>query len=187
MNKKEVVLSLLDENKNTPYIPAGFFIHFDPAYHHGQKAIEKHLEYFHFTGMDFVKIQYENRFPIRSDITKPKDWGKMPCYGTDFYEDQINIAKGLVNAVGKESLVLMTLYSPFMLAGQTVGKKILSKHLRDNPDSVKKGLEIISESLIHFIQGCVEVGLDGFYHSTQGGEKNRFGGSTIFEELYQAV
>ena len=71
MNKREVVLSLLDSDSSSPTIPAGFFIHFDPKFHRGQAAIQKHLEYFRFTGMDFVKIQYENRFPVLSEITRP--------------------------------------------------------------------------------------------------------------------
>ena len=80
MNKREVVLSVLDDAKSAPYIPAGFFIHFDPSFHRGATAIGKHMEFFHYTGMDFVKIQYENRFPERPEIIKAEDWYKMPYY-----------------------------------------------------------------------------------------------------------
>jgi uroporphyrinogen decarboxylase len=182
MNKRDVVLSLLDENTETPYIPAGFFIHFDPAFHRGQASIDKHLEYFHYTGMDFVKIQYENRFPLRPEIETPTDWAKMPCYGLEFYADQISIAKGLVEAAGKDALVLMTLYSPFMCAGHSVGKDKLVEHLKENPDQTQKGIEIIAESMLIFVRGCIGVGIDGFYHSTQGGETHRFEGSPIFDD-----
>jgi uroporphyrinogen decarboxylase len=181
MNKRDIVLSLLDDQVETPYIPAGFFVHFDESCHRGQAAIDKHLEYFRFTGMDFVKIQYENRFPARPEISKPADWGNMPCYGYDFYQDQINIARGLVEAAGKEALVLMTLYSPFMCAGHTVGKALLAEHLRENPDQTRRGIGIVTESLMTFVKGCIDVGIDGFYHSTQGGETHRFEGSPIFE------
>jgi uroporphyrinogen decarboxylase len=33
-----------------------------------------------------------------------------------------------------------------------------------------------------FVNGCIDAGIDGFYHSTQGGESNRFEGSSIFDE-----
>ena len=59
MNKQELMLGLLDETKKQEYIPAGFFLHFDPEYQQGQAAVDKHLEFFRYTGMDFVKIQYE--------------------------------------------------------------------------------------------------------------------------------
>jgi len=182
MNKREVVLSLLDSDRSSPTIPAGFFIHFDPEFHTGQAAIKKHLEYFRFTGMDFVKIQFENRFPVLTEITRPEDWARIPCYGVGFYEDQINIAKGLVEEAGKDALVLMTLYSPFMCAGHSVGKNVLAEHLRENPDQTKRGIEIIADSLMKFVKGCIAVGVDGFYHSTQGGETHRFEGSSIFNE-----
>jgi uroporphyrinogen decarboxylase len=107
----------------------------------------------------------------------------MPCHGFDFYEDQINIAKRLVENAGQDALVIMTLYSPFMCAGQTVGKSVLEEHLRENPYQTKKGIEIITESLMIFVKDCVTAGIDGFYHSTQGGETSRFEGSHIFDEI----
>ena len=182
MNKRDAVLSLLDPGTPPPYIPAGFFIHFDESSHRGQAAVEKQLEYFNYTDMDFVKIQYENKFPPVEDIVKPKDWRKLPVYGPNFYADPVNIAKGLVDAVGKEALVVMTLYSPYMCAGHTAGKERLVEHIKEDPEDVKRGMEIITESLLTFVKECVEAGIDGFYHSSQGGESFRFEGSPLFDE-----
>lgn len=182
MNKRDLVLQLLVKNQSQSTIPAAFFLHFDPQFHHGQAAIDKHLEYFHYTGMDFVKIQYETVFPFRGEIKKPEDWLRMPKYGMDFYQDQVEIARGLVQAAGKEALVIQTLYSPFMCAGHSVGDAVLMQHLLENPEPVKKGIEIITESLLSFVHACIAAGVDGFYHSTQGGETNRLEGSALFEE-----
>jgi uroporphyrinogen decarboxylase len=182
MNKRELVLQVLDESKQQTYIPAAFFLHFDPKFHRGQAAIEKHLEYFRFTEMDFVKIHYETVFPFRDEIRKPEDWLQMPQYGMDFYQDQVEIARGLVQAAGKEALVIQTLYSPFMCAGHTVGGERLMQHLLENPQPVRKGIEIITESLRTFVRACIAAGVDGFYHSTQGGETSRLEGSALFEE-----
>ncbi len=181
MNKRDVVLSLKNPDIPSAYIPAAFFLHFDPHYHRGQAAIDKHLEFFDYTKMDFVKIQYENPFPMRPEITQPADWEKMPCYGADFYEDAWRIVEGLASEAGKDALVMMTLYSPFMCAGHTAGKELLVAHLKEDAEKTKKGLEVISESLMIFVKGCIERGIDGFYHSTQGGETLRLGGSPIFE------
>lgn len=182
MNKRDLVLQILDEKPTLPTIPAAFFLHFDPQYHRGQAAIDKHLEYFRFTDMDFVKIQYETVFPFREEIRKPEDWLLMPQYGLDFYQDQVEIARGLVQAAGKEALVIQTLYSPFMCAGHTVGEERMMQHLLENPEPVKKGIEIITESLRTFVRACIAAGVDGFYHSTQGGETSRLEGSALFDE-----
>ncbi|MBE9525196.1 MAG: hypothetical protein IMY76_08850 [Chloroflexi bacterium] len=181
MNRREVVLSLKNPDTATPYIPAAFFTHFDPTFHRGQAAIDKHLEFFRYTEMDFVKIQYETKFPNRPEIIKPADWEKMPCYGADFYEDAWHIAEGLVAEAGKDALVLMTLYSPFMCAGHSIGKDALMTHFQEDSEKTRKGIEIITDSLMIFVKGCIARGIDGFYHSTQGGETDRFGGTPIFD------
>jgi uroporphyrinogen decarboxylase len=179
-NKRDVMLALLEKDARQDYIPAAFFIHFDPSRHFGQPAVEKHLEYFRFTDMDFVKIQYERTFPPIADIRKPEDWKKMPHYKLDFYEPELEAVRGLVKAGKKEALVLVTLYSPFMCAGHTAGIPALTAHLQENPEPVRKGLEVITDSLMLFVKECIRIGVDGFYASTQGGEAGRFREPGVF-------
>jgi len=182
MNKRDLVLSLLEVGKDQTYIPAGFFLHFDPAFQRGQAAVEKHLEFFRFTEMDFVKIQYEHTFPHLPEIVNPDDWSKMPFYKKDFYEEPLKVVEGLVKAAKKEALVIMTLYSPFMCAGHTTSEQIINQHIRENPAKAKKGIELIAESLLIFIKECIKLGVDGFYTSTQGGETQRFSDPELFLE-----
>jgi uroporphyrinogen decarboxylase len=163
---------LLDPNQKPPYIPAAFFLHFGPAYQRGQAAVDRHLAYFRQTGMDFVKIQYEHPFPPVPGIRRPEDWAKMPFHKLDFYQEPLRVVEGLVKAAKPEALVLLTLYSPFMFAGQAAGERVI-EHIRQDPEQVKRGMEIITESLKLFVRECIRLGLDGFYTSTQGGEDGR--------------
>ncbi len=181
-NRREAVLSVLDTSKSQEYIPAAFFLHFDPHYHRGRAAVDKHLEFFRYTGMDFVKIQFELPYPLHPEIQRPEDWAKMPLYGKEFYQPQLEVVEGLVREIGNDTMIILTLYSPFMLAGETVGAKIIEAHIRENPEAAKRGIGIIAESLMTFVQECIRLGVDGFYHSTQGGETSRLGGSRLFEE-----
>ncbi len=71
-SKRQLVLDFLDEGKTPRYVPAAFFIHFGKGERVGQSAIDKHKEYFRFTGMDFVKVQYEAGFPRHPEIEKFK-------------------------------------------------------------------------------------------------------------------
>jgi uroporphyrinogen decarboxylase len=182
MNKRDAVLSLLEPGYRRGYIPAAFFLHFDPAYHRGQAAVEKHLEYFQTTGMDFVKIQYELSFPHQPQIQKPEDWAKMPFFKLDFYEEQLRVVEGLVKAAKPEALVVLTLYSPFMLAGQAAGGNTVTEHIQQDPDAVKKGMQTITDSLMGFVKECIRLGLDGFYTSTQGREAGRFDNPGLFDQ-----
>jgi uroporphyrinogen decarboxylase len=182
MNKRDNVLSLFDSSSKPETIPAAFFLHFDPAYHRGQLAVDKHLEYFRHTGMDFVKIQFEYSFPEQPDIQKPGDWAKMPFYKEDYYADAFQVVEGLVKAAKKESLVIMTLYSPFMLTCHVTNDELVTRHIQENPAAYKKGIEIVTESLRLFVRGCIRLGIDGFYTSTEGGESGRFDNIRSFEE-----
>ena len=178
--KREAMLSLREGGAGPGYVPAAFFLHFDEASRLGKPAVDKHLEYFRFTGMDFVKIQYERTFPAIPEIRTPADWKAMPRYGLDFYKPQLEVVDGLVKAAGREALVLVTLYSPFMCAGQTVGRPLLVKHIEEDGESVRKGLDAVTESLLGFVRECRRLGVDGFYASTQGGEAGTFGDPGLF-------
>lgn len=181
MNKRDAVLSLLDPSSKPPYIPAAFFLHFEPTCHTGQAAVDKHLEFFRYTGMDFVKIQYERKFPPIAEIHTPDDWVKMPEYGLDFYAEPLKVVDGLVKAAKKEALVILTLYSPFMFAAQTTGYDRLTRHIKEDPEKVKIGMRTITSSVMRFVKECVRLGLDGFYTSTQGGEAARFSDPASFD------
>ena len=182
MNKRDRILNLVNSPNPQGYIPAAFFLHFDPAYHQGQAAINRHLEFFRYTGMDFVKIQYEQTQPYAPPIHKPQDWANAPVYGEEFFEPSVRVAEGLVKAAKHEALVIMTLYSPFMWAAHLASDRLMSDHLKENPDAVKKGLEIMVENVLNLVRGCKRVGIDGFYASSQGGEAFRFEGEDIFQK-----
>jgi uroporphyrinogen decarboxylase len=182
MNKRDTMLSLIQDAASPDYIPAAFFLHFDSAYHQGQAAIEKHLEFFRSTGMDFVKIQYEQPFPTSAPIRKPEDWTHAPHCSDDFFEAPIQVVKGLVKAARSNALVIMTLYSPFMWAAHLAGAENLAGQLQENPVAVKKGLEIMTENVLTLVRGCKRAGVDGFYASSQGGEAFRFQDQSIFQK-----
>ena len=174
MDRRETLLDLARTGRLTgDRVPAAFFLHFPVEFHRGRAAVSKHVEYFRATGNDIMKVQYEHNFPPRDDITAPGDWAAMPVYDEEFYADQLGVVEGVVNELKRESVVIVTLYSPFMFAEQTVGADVLSRHMKDDPAAVAKGLERIVESMAIFIRGCIERGVDGFYGSTQGGEQGR--------------
>jgi uroporphyrinogen decarboxylase len=179
MNKRETMLSLVHGIASPEYIPAAFFLHFDNAYHRGQAAIEQHLEFFHATNMDFVKIQYEQQFPPSTPIRKPEDWAYAPLCSEEFFEETIQVVEGLVKVAKSDALVIMTLYSPFMWAAH-LGD--ITAHLQEDPEAAKKGLEIMTENVVRLVRGCKRVGVDGFYASSQGGEAFRFQDPSVFQK-----
>jgi uroporphyrinogen decarboxylase len=181
-SKRAVIESLIQEESRWDYIPAAFFTHFSNECHSGNAAVKKHIEYFRYTDMDFVKIQYEKSFPKLERIRRPKDWLNMPYYTKTFFEEPLEIIKGLVKELKRESLIVQTIYSPFMCAADSASYEVLIRHLEEDPESVKKGLSVIHDSILGFIRECVKMGVDGFYASTQGGEAERFRDVKFFQK-----
>jgi uroporphyrinogen decarboxylase len=129
-----------------------------------------------------VKIQYEQgmaEFPI----TQPTDWMHARRLTEEDFAPTVKVVRNLVQAAGKEALVVLTLYSPFMWARHLAGEAILHEHLRENPAQAIKGLEISTENVLTLVRACKKAGVDGFYASSQGGEAFRFEGTDIFKRL----
>ena len=101
----------------------------------------------------------------------------MPQY----FAEQLKAVEGLVEALKSEAVVVVTLYSPFMCAGQITGNDLLIQHLEQDPEAVKVGMEAVTDSLLAFVRACVQLGVDGFYASTQGGEAGRFDNPDRFD------
>jgi len=187
VNLREMMLGLA-ENRGAPgYVPAAFFLHFDPSFHRGQAAVDRHLEFFRATGMDFVKVQYEHPFPRMPQITRPEDWATIPRFDAPYFAEPLEVISGIVKAVKKEALVIVTLYSAVMHAGHATSRELLTEHLQQDPERTTKGLEIIDESILLFVRECVKRGVDGFYASTQGGEAGRFSDPSLFLRYLKPV
>ena len=182
VDKRELILSLINEDKPQEYYPAGFFIHFGKGFKTGEAAIQKHLEYFRYTNMDFMKIQYEKEFPKIPAIQKPSDWADMPLYGKEFFEEPLAVIEGIAKEAKKEAPVIATFYSPFACAGHTTSDEMITRHLEEDPELTRKGLEIITESLLFYVKECIRLGVDGFLQSTQGGEGGRFTDYSLFTD-----
>ncbi len=187
LNKRDRILNLIYETKKQCYIPGAFFMHFGEDHFFGESAINKHLNFFHNADLDFLKIQYEQRFPLLHEIQKPADWYKVPFFKKDFYAEQLHVINEIVKRGKKEALVIATVYSPLTFAGHFTGKKrhvnhVHINHLNEDPELVKKGLEIITESILLYVKECVKLGVDGFFQVTEGGESKRFTKDNIFKD-----
>ena len=161
-----------------------FFMHFGVR---GDAAVKAHLDYFRGTGMDFVKIQFdEQTLPPNDQIKTPGDWSKMPILSEKWWEPSLYLLKRLVQETKSEALIIQTLYSPYQVAKQAVPWNVLVEHVRQDPEAVCRGMENVTLSLVNFVQAAARLGVDGFYTCTQGGETNRIADRTLFQRTIKA-
>lgn len=177
-------MQVLDISKTPSYIPAGFFMHFGVK---GDAAIKAHLDYFRATGMDFVKIQFDEQgLSENKEIKNPEDWAKIPILSEKWFEPSLYLLKNLIKELKSEALIIQTLYSPYQMAKQAVPWETLVKHVNQDAESVSRGMENITLSIMNFVHASVRLGVDGFYTCSQGGETNRIADRNLFNRAVKS-
>jgi uroporphyrinogen decarboxylase len=134
--------------------------------------------------MDFVKIQFdEESLPKNDQIKTPGDWAKMPVLPEKWFDPAIYLLKNLIKEVKKDALIIQTLYSPYQMAKQAVPWNLIVDHVKEDAESVCRGMENITLSIMNFVNAASRAGVDGFYMCSQGGEANRIADLNHFNRV----
>jgi uroporphyrinogen decarboxylase len=146
-----------------------------------------HLEFYRRSHGDILKVMNDNPYQLVgvSRIDQPSDWRRLrpePRYspGRRQYLDGL---KQILDAVGHEVPVIMTVFNPFATANDNRAGILdfsdasfagITHDLRTDPKSTLVGLRVVAESLAEFSRACIEAGAMGVFFSANGGERDRF-------------
>lgn len=162
-------------------VPAAFFQHFRPDQRHGQAALRAQMDFARATGMDMIKIMFDDIYPKITTVREPADWAALPEFSQDdpVFTRQIELARQVVETVGGEVPVFQTIFSPFVSAGCAISPieewdAIVTPHFEQDPDAMTTALTNIAGVLGEFARRIARTGIDGFYVSLQGGEYDRY-------------
>lgn len=156
-------------------VPASFWFHFPDTQAHGQESVRAHLSFYRQANLDFLKIMNEHPYRVETEIKYPNDWRKLkPApLSSSFFQAQLDEIKMITDELQGECLTTTTIFNPFSSGNHTSGR-LVTEHLKTDPESVGVGLSTIAESLAEFAVACLDAGADGIYFSSQGGEADRF-------------
>ena len=174
MNKIDRMNLVLD-GKTADRVPASFWFHFPREMAQGKESVRAHLDYYRKANLDFLKIMNEHPYRVETEIKTPGDWRKIrPApLSSSFYQAQLDEIKMITDQLAGECLTVTTIFNPFS-SGNHAANKMVTEHLKIDPESVSAGLSTIAESLAAFSAACIDAGADGIYFSAQGGEADRF-------------
>lgn len=164
--KKGIMDAFVAGTLDPSYAPAAFFIHFANDQKVGDAAVQAHLNYFRESGMDILKVQFEQGVP-RIPVGEEAAFEPIP---EDFYRPTLEIITRLQEAEGKDVYVLPTLYSSYQIARQSLGERRIRALAVENPELLKAVLGSYRDALLWLVQECKKAGILGFYMCTQGGE-----------------
>lgn len=168
-------------------VPVGLWVHFPPGFRNGHAMAQAHLDFYRSTDLDFIKVMNDNPHELVGvdRIETPADWRRVrPAPRTSpAYRKYLDGLKEILDAVGHETLVIVTVFNPFATASDNreghldysdASFSVLTEHLRRDPHSTLPGLAAIGESLAQFSRDCIEAGAAGIFFSANGGEHDRF-------------
>lgn len=183
MNKSEL-LRFLKTGHNDGTVPCGFWKHFGEGKEHGSEAVKAHLEYYRRTGVPIVKVMNEHFYKLDVKIEKPEDWRQIKAkeISHTHYTRYLEEIREIRQELGKDAFILATIHGLLVSACHaTDGPGVfvnpdntVTRHLKQDPEPVKAGLEQIALTLENLSLACIKAGADGIYYALLGGEEHRF-------------
>ncbi len=169
--------------------PFGFWMHFPEADRDPEALADATLELYRRYDMDYVKVMFRSSFgledwgcefdgfhPSRGSwqeigpvVRHPEDWRNLeeldPRKGA--LGEQLEVLGMVREGVGDEAPVLATLFAPTMLAARLAGRNLFLEHLREYPDFVRAGLQVVSSTVEAFGRACLGSGADGVFYAIE--------------------
>jgi uroporphyrinogen decarboxylase len=172
MTKTERVMAAV-MGEEVDRIPVCFWHHFKPQ-GSGRKMAEATLEFFEATfDLDILKIMPDLPYPFpRHGVRTPDDWRLVEPIDIDrsrFFHQRAVAIQALRDAVGYETPIIMTVFSPLcdaLLFTET--REMFFEHAQNHPAVVHEALSTIAENLRAHIQDCIDSGADGVFFALQG-------------------
>lgn len=103
-------------------------------------------------------------------IQSPGDWANLkplnPHKG--HLGEQLAALTKIIDTIGVDTPVIHTIFNPLSIAKKLVGDENLFTHLREYPDEIHRGMEIITESSKDFVDAVInQVGASGIFYAVQ--------------------
>jgi uroporphyrinogen decarboxylase len=110
-----------------------------------------------------------NREYTRRAITTAEGWTRLAPQdpGRGALGRQIDCLRRIRDGVGTEVPFIQTVFSPLAQAKNLAGQERLIVHLRQSPELVVAGLEVIVETTLRFIEAAKATGISGIYYAVQ--------------------
>lgn len=172
MTKTERVMAAVN-GEELDRLPVCFWHHFRPG-GSGRKMAEATLDFFEGEfDLDILKIMPDLPYPFpKKSIRDVNDWRLIEPIDVErsrFFHQRSVAIQALRDAVGYETPIIMTVFSPLCEAlyfAET--RELFLEHAQSDPAVIHDAIATIAENLRAHIQDCVDSGADGVFFALQG-------------------
>jgi len=187
MTGRERVLAAI-KGAATDRVPIALWRHFPQRDQKAETLAQAHIAFQKQWGWDFLKVTpasgyYGDDWGLRAGykpnpegvrhvtdrpIKKAAHWAHLKVldvtggvYGRELH------ALRLIREALPADLILSTIFSPLSIARTLAGDQALVRYLRENPEDLHTGLEIITDVTARFAAESLAAGADGVFFATQ--------------------
>ena len=190
MNKIERVEAVL-AGRQPDRPPVSFWYHFGPEAIHGPQAVAAHVQHVEAYDLDFLKVMDDNRYPRPATpagvLACAADLDRLEVLqgDEDRFGRQLELIARLARHFAGHLRMATTVFNswstlrqltvpetgrhspPGLAAGPAPRDELLSRLLPEAPGAVARALDVITESLAHFVKHALAAGADGVFLSVR--------------------
>jgi len=102
-------------------------------------------------------------------IKEPGDWEKLKVLdpSSPHLAGQLACLRLIKQGLSPETPLLQTIFNPLSQAKNLAGNDLLIQHIREYPEAVMKGLDIIAKTTTKFVEAVCQIGVDGIFYAVQ--------------------
>ena len=118
---------------------------------------------------EFSTESDKNHIQKSHRVHEPADWSGLEVLNPNegVLGQHLDALRQLDEGLRGEVPYIMTIFNPISIAGHlTGGAGKLMEHIESDPDAVREGLDVITETFIGFARACLEVGATGIFFPT---------------------
>jgi uroporphyrinogen decarboxylase len=180
MTRKERLLNLI-QGKKADRCAVSFSCHFGPDQRAGEAEVNAHLDFLEQSNVDICKVMNENQLRGSCKFEKPSDLRHIaPSFSMKKnIAGEVELTARLVDAVGADTPVIVTIHSPFVSVQHMSGRPgffvqnfdFYRQCLLEDPSAMREALKTAAGALCELVRGCLEAGADGIFLAVLGSQK----------------
>jgi uroporphyrinogen decarboxylase len=119
--------------------------------------------------LDWSVREFDKHRKVKFAIESIEDWDKIGILSpsSPVLAEHLNAIRLIKKGSGKELPLLMTVFTPFSVAGDLMAReKMLLEHLAQDPKRVIRALENITITFEHYVKEIRNAGADGIFLAT---------------------
>jgi uroporphyrinogen decarboxylase len=156
--------------------PASVWYHFGTHFMGGRAAADVAVAYFRHYDFDFLKMMNDRPWPRPAGLASVETADDLAQFGAldmdePAFGEQLAALRRAVRGIGRDALVIETVFNPFGIARRTLKRKA-AQLMREAPGPFVDWLACCTENLVRYLKAAARTGIGGVFFSVNGGERD---------------